>query len=132
MWCIWGENSLGRKLHSHLTTKIVFPKNRFSVRIFLRNCPLTYFRGQMDYVVRLTAKSFRTNTSLDFLSRAPKIIFPKNTFLVRIFLRNSPITYFPSQTDYVPHLREKFVQTNTLLDFRSNDPKIVFYPENTF
>ena len=70
-----------------------FRKNTFSVRIFLRNRPLTYFRVQTDYMVRLGAKLLRTKTSLDFASKAPEFVFPKNVFSFGIFLRNrtSPI-----------------------------------------
>jgi hypothetical protein len=38
--------------------------------------------------VRLGAKLFRTKTSLHFASEAPKIVFLKNTFQVRIFFLN--------------------------------------------
>ena len=71
-----------------------FRKNTFSIRIFLRNYPLIYFRGQTDCIARLGANLFRTKISLDFASKAPKIIFPKNMFSVRIFLRNCTSAIF--------------------------------------
>jgi hypothetical protein len=42
----------------------------------------------MDRLVRLGAKLFRTKTSLHFAAKAPKIVFLKNRFPVRIFLLN--------------------------------------------
>jgi hypothetical protein len=45
--------------------EIIFPKNTFPVR-FYETAPLTYFRGQTDYVARCEAKLSRTKTSLAF------------------------------------------------------------------
>ena len=48
----------------------------------------------MDCLARLGPKLFRTKNSFHFESKAPKIVFTKNKFLVRIFLRNRPLTIF--------------------------------------
>ena len=102
---------------------IVFLKNLFSVWIILRNRPLTYFRGQTDNVAHLGAKLFRTNTSPDFPLKVPSIVFPKNTFLVRIFLRNRPLTYFRGQTDYVASLGENFFEQKLCSILARTTPK---------
>ena len=52
---------------------------------FLLNRPFPYFRGQTDCLVCLEAKLFHTKTSLHLASEATEIVFPKNTFSVRIF-----------------------------------------------
>ena len=117
--------------------KIVFLKNTFPVQIFLRNRPLTYFRGQTDYVARFEGHIQGQNCSgrklRSILPRKPReiffpktrfrfeffyetaphlflgpnglygtigskivskgsFVFPKNTFSVRIFLQNRPLT----------------------------------------
>ena len=47
-----------------------FPKNTFSIGIFWRNRPHTSFLGLIGYMVRSGAKLFRTNTFLNFASKA--------------------------------------------------------------
>ena len=88
MWRVWGQNCSGRKLRSLLTTEIVFPKSRFSVRIFLWNRPLTYFMGQMDNVARVGAKFFRTKTSLAFDHQ--NRFFKKQVFYPNLFTKPPP------------------------------------------
>ena len=106
-------------------------KNTFMVWIFLLNRPLTYFRGQTDCLVCLVAKLFRMKTSPHLASEASEIVFPKNTFSVRIFLLNRPLTYFRGQMDCLVCLGAKLFRTKTSPHLASEASEIVF-PKNTF
>ncbi len=51
----------------------------------------------MDYVAHFEAKLLQTKSSIFFTKNAPPIVFPENTFSIRIFFLHCPLTYFPSQ-----------------------------------
>jgi hypothetical protein len=84
IWHYWGKIFLVRSF--------VLRESTHPFQIFLLNRPLTYFWGKTDRLVRFGEKLFRTKTSLHFASFAPKIVFLKNTFPVRIFLLNRTTT----------------------------------------
>jgi hypothetical protein len=104
-----------------------FPKNRFSVQIFLQNHPLAYFRGKTNYVVRLWAKLFRTKNFARFSLESLRNRFSekkKKRLQAESFLRNRPLSYFLCQTDYVARLGVKLFQTKNSLTWKA--PEIVF------
>ena len=101
-------------------------RNRFSEKHvlglnFFMKPHLIYFLGQTDYMARLGAILLRSEVSF----------CQKNTFFVRIFLRNGPLTYFESQTNCMARFEAKLFRMKTSLHFASEAPEIVFL-KNTF
>ena len=61
----------------------------FLVRIFLRNCPLTYFLGQMDYLVHFEEKLFGWKLQ-SFLPKTPLKSFFRMVRFEAIFITKLP------------------------------------------
>jgi hypothetical protein len=65
-------------------------KNMFLIRMFLRNRPLTYFRGLTDCLARLGAKLFQTKPRSILPQKPPKLIFRKTRFRSELFYETTP------------------------------------------
>ena len=88
-----------------------FPKNTFSVGIFLRNRTHTSFLGLIGYMVHSRAKLFR-NKHCSILPQKPsQIRFSKKHVSSRNFYNKSHLAYFHGQTDYMARLGAKVSQS---------------------
>ena len=108
--------SFGLVSHRNLFSK----KHVFSPNFFTK-AHLANYRGETDYMARLGAKLF--GSAFSYLW--------KNTFMLRIFLLNRPLTYFQGQTDCLVCFGAKLFHTKTSLHLASEGTEIVC-AKNTF
>ena len=100
----------------------VFPKNTFSVWIFVLNHASPTF----------WAKRFRWRGWGQKWSRCAVSSIPKNTFSVGIFWRNRPHTSFLGLIGYMVRSGAKLFRTKTLLNFASKALSNSFFQKTRF
>ena len=102
--------------------EFVFPKNTFSIWIFVQNHTSPILLG----------KRFRWRGWGQKWSRSEVSSIPKNTFSVGIFWRNWPHTSFPGLIGYMVHSGAKLFRTKTLLNFASKALSNSFFRKSRF
>ena len=102
--------------------EFVFPKNTFSVWIFVLN----------HTSPNLWAKRFRWRGWGQKWYQSEVSSIPKNTFSVGIFWRNRPHTSFLGLIGYLVRSGAKLFWTKTLLNFASKALSNSFFPKTRF
>ena len=94
--------------------------------MFLRNCSLIYFQGQMDYAMRLKAKLFRTKTLLLLPKTPPKSFFQKTRFWSIICYEIAPSPSFEAKRTMWRVQGKNFSERKLHLIFPREPPKSLF------
>ena len=117
---------------SHQERSFVSPiKHVFCPKFFMKPRPLTYFRGQTDYLAYLGEKLFWSKSSPDFASKASKSFFPQTSFRFEFFYETAPSPIFGAKRTIWCVWGQNCSGRKTSLNFALKAPKFVF-PKNTF